>query len=139
MLLPWIVHADEYARQGRGSTANSWRHRARGRNPHLGAKNATLPILAGCLLAAGPVTVSTGLVTCSDVTTRSSLLGLIGVSLTIDEKMHIRSTPPPSRIFRSLPSGEEHARLDPGTGTLFGAFGAADVSLPGGLCIAPFR
>ena len=53
-----------------------------------GAKNATLPILAGCLLADGPVTIS-NVPHLQDVTTMIELLGRMGVSVTIDEKMHI--------------------------------------------------
>src|SRR5271155_5684362 len=53
-----------------------------------GAKNATLPILAGCLLADGPVTVS-NVPHLQDVTTMIELLGRMGVSVTIDEKMRI--------------------------------------------------
>ena len=46
-----------------------------------GAKNATLPILAGCLLADGPVTVS-NVPHLKDVTTMIEL-SVIGVLLTI--------------------------------------------------------
>ena len=53
-----------------------------------GAKNATLPILAACLLSDGPVTVS-NVPHLQDVTTMIELLGRMGVSLTIDEKMRI--------------------------------------------------
>src|SRR5258707_4677043 len=53
-----------------------------------GAKNETLPILAGCLLADGPVTVS-NVEHWQDVTTMIELLGRMGVSVTIDEKMRI--------------------------------------------------
>ena len=53
-----------------------------------GAKNATLPILAGCLLADGPVTVS-NVPHLQDVTTMIELLGRMGVAVTIDEKMRI--------------------------------------------------
>src|ERR1700749_3300791 len=53
-----------------------------------GAKNATLPILAGCLLADGPVTVS-NIPHLQDVTTMIELLGGMGVSVTIDERMRI--------------------------------------------------
>ena len=53
-----------------------------------GAKNATLPILAGCLLADGPVTVS-NVPHLQDVTTMIELLGRMGVSVTVDEKMRI--------------------------------------------------
>jgi UDP-N-acetylglucosamine 1-carboxyvinyltransferase len=53
-----------------------------------GAKNATLPILAACLLADGPVTVG-NVPHLHDVTTMIELLGSMGVSVTVDERMHI--------------------------------------------------
>jgi UDP-N-acetylglucosamine enolpyruvyl transferase len=53
-----------------------------------GSKNATLPILAGCLLADGPVTVA-NVPHLQDVTTMIELLGRMGVSVTVDEKMCI--------------------------------------------------
>src|SRR5258708_40358943 len=61
-----------------------------------GAKNATLPILAGCLLADGPVTVS-NVPHLQDVTTMIELLGRMGVSVTIDEKMRIEVDASPIR------------------------------------------
>ena len=53
-----------------------------------GAKNATLPIIAGALLADGPVTIR-NVPHLQDVTTMIELLGRMGVSVTIDEKMQI--------------------------------------------------
>src|SRR5689334_3517818 len=53
-----------------------------------GAKNATLPILAGALLADGPVVLS-NVPHLQDVTTMIELLGRMGVGVTVDEKMHI--------------------------------------------------
>ena len=53
-----------------------------------GAKNATLPIVAGALLADGPVTIR-NVPHLQDVTTMIELLGRMGVSVTIDEKMRV--------------------------------------------------
>ena len=53
-----------------------------------GAKNATLPILAGALLADGPVTIG-NVPHLQDVTTMIELLGRMGVTVTIDERMRI--------------------------------------------------
>src|SRR6187402_1237009 len=53
-----------------------------------GAKNATLPILAGALLAEGPVVVA-NVPHLQDVTTIIELLGRMGVSVTMDERMRI--------------------------------------------------
>ena len=57
-----------------------------------GAKNATLPIVAGALLADGPVTIR-NVPHLQDVTTMIELLGRMGVSVTIDEKMRIEIDP----------------------------------------------
>ena len=53
-----------------------------------GAKNAALPILAGDLLAEGPVSVG-NVPHLQDVTTMIELLGRMGVSVTIDDKMRV--------------------------------------------------
>jgi len=53
-----------------------------------GAKNATLPILAGALLAEGPVTIG-NVPHLQDVTTTIELLGRMGVTVTLDERMCI--------------------------------------------------
>ena len=53
-----------------------------------GAKNATLPILAGALLADGPVMVG-NVPHLKDVTTTVELLGRMGATVTIDERMRI--------------------------------------------------
>ena len=57
-----------------------------------GAKNATLPILAGALLADGSVTVG-NVPHLQDVTTTIELLGRMGVSVTVDERMRIEVDP----------------------------------------------
>src|SRR5215813_4860715 len=53
-----------------------------------GAKNATLPILAGALLADDPVVVG-NVPHLQDVTTTIELLGRMGASVTVDERMRI--------------------------------------------------
>src|SRR5215469_182868 len=53
-----------------------------------GAKNATLPILAGALLAEDPVVVA-NVPHLKDVTPTVELLGRMGATVTIDERMRI--------------------------------------------------
>src|ERR1700724_761968 len=53
-----------------------------------GAKNATLPILAGALLAEDPVVVA-NVPHLKDVTTTVELLGRMGATVTVDERMRI--------------------------------------------------
>ena len=100
-----------------------------------GAKNATLPILAGCLLADGPVTVS-NVPHLQDVTTMIELLGRMGVSLTIDEKMRIEVDAStikehfaPYQLVKTMRASILVL------GPLLARFGSADVSLPGGCAI----
>ena len=63
-----------------------------------GAKNATLPILAGALLADGPVTIG-NVPHLQDVTTTIELLGRMGVTVTIDERMRIEVDPSTIREY----------------------------------------
>ena len=100
-----------------------------------GAKNATLPILAGCLLADGPVTVS-NVPHLQDVTTMIELLGRMGVSVTIDEKMRIEVDAStikehfaPYQLVKTMRASILVL------GPLLARFGRADVSLPGGCAI----
>ncbi len=100
-----------------------------------GAKNATLPILAGCLLADGPVTVS-NVPHLQDVTTMIELLGRMGVSVTIDEKMRIEVDASSIKEYFApyqLVKTMRAAILV--LGPLLARYGAADVSLPGGCAI----
>ena len=101
-----------------------------------GAKNATLPILAGCLLADGPVTVS-NVPHLQDVTTMIELLGRMGVDGDHRrEDAHRGRRVDDQGILRALPAGEDHARLDPGARARCSRASArADVSLPGGCAI----
>ena len=100
-----------------------------------GAKNATLPILAGCLLADGPVIVS-NVPHLQDVTTMIELLGRMGVSVTVDEKMRIevdastiKEYSAPYQLVKTMRASILVL------GPLLARFGRADVSLPGGCAI----
>ena len=100
-----------------------------------GAKNATLPILAACLLADGPVIVS-NVPHLQDVTTMIELLGRMGVSVTVDEKMRIevdastiREHFAPYQLVKTMRASILVL------GPLLARFGQADVSLPGGCAI----
>ena len=100
-----------------------------------GAKNAALPILAGTLLAEG--TASVGNVPhLQDVTTMIELLGHMGVSVTINDKMRvevdastIRECVAPYDLVRTMRASIVVL------GPLLARFGRADVSLPGGCAI----
>src|SRR5690606_25964348 len=100
-----------------------------------GAKNAALPILAGTLLAEG--TVSVGNVPhLQDVTTMIELLGRMGVSVTVTDKMRIevdastiRECIAPYELVRTMRASIVVL------GPLLARFGKADVSLPGGCAI----
>jgi UDP-N-acetylglucosamine 1-carboxyvinyltransferase len=100
-----------------------------------GAKNAALPILAATLLADG--TTSVGNVPhLRDVTTMIELLGRMGVSVTIDDKMRvevdastIRECVAPYELVRTMRASIVVL------GPLLARFGRADVSLPGGCAI----
>ena len=53
-----------------------------------GAKNAALPIIVATLLANEPVTIS-NIPHLNDITTTMELLGRMGVSITMGEKMNV--------------------------------------------------
>jgi UDP-N-acetylglucosamine 1-carboxyvinyltransferase len=100
-----------------------------------GAKNAALPILAGTLLAEGPVSVG-NVPHLQDVTTMIELLGRMGVSVTIDDKMRVevdastlRECVAPYELVRTMRASIVVL------GPLLARFGKADVSLPGGCAI----
>src|ERR1700723_630041 len=100
-----------------------------------GAKNATLPILAGCLLADGPVTVS-NVPHLQDVTTMIELLGRMGVSVTIDEKMQIEvDASTVKECFAPYDLVKTMRASILVLGPLLARYGRADVSLPGGCAI----
>ncbi|MFI4913613.1 MAG: UDP-N-acetylglucosamine 1-carboxyvinyltransferase [Steroidobacterales bacterium] len=100
-----------------------------------GAKNATLPILAGALLADGPVTVA-NVPHLQDVTTTIELLGRMGVTVTIDERMHIEVDASTIREYFAPYELVKTMRASILVlGPLIARFGRADVSLPGGCAI----
>lgn len=100
-----------------------------------GAKNATLPILAATLLADGPVSIG-NVPHLQDVTTMIELLGRMGVSVTVDERMRIevdastlREPFAPYELVKTMRASILVL------GPLVARFGKADVSLPGGCAI----
>jgi UDP-N-acetylglucosamine 1-carboxyvinyltransferase len=100
-----------------------------------GAKNATLPILAGALLADDPVTVA-NVPHLNDVTTTVELIGRMGATVTIDERMRIEvdgSTVKECFAPYELVKTMRASILV--LGPLLARFGKADVSLPGGCAI----
>jgi UDP-N-acetylglucosamine 1-carboxyvinyltransferase len=100
-----------------------------------GAKNATLPILAAALLADDPLVVA-NVPHLQDVTTTIELLGRMGVSVTIDEHMHIEVDPSGLReCFAPYDLVKTMRASILVLGPLVAKFGRADVSLPGGCAI----
>jgi UDP-N-acetylglucosamine 1-carboxyvinyltransferase len=100
-----------------------------------GAKNATLPILAGALLADDPVVVA-NVPHLKDVTTTVELLGRMGATVTIDERMRIEvdgSTVKECFAPYELVKTMRASILV--LGPLLARFGRADISLPGGCAI----
>lgn len=100
-----------------------------------GAKNAALPILAATLLADEPVSVG-NVPHLQDVTTMIELLGRMGVSVTIDDRMRVevdastlRDSMAPYELVRKMRASILVL------GPLLARFGHADVSLPGGCAI----
>lgn len=100
-----------------------------------GAKNSALPILAGCLLAEEVTTIS-NIPHLRDITTTMTLLGEMGVSLTVDEKMNIsvdtstiKNYLAPYELVRTMRASVLVL------GPLLARFGEAKVSLPGGCAI----
>ncbi|MCP5329241.1 MAG: UDP-N-acetylglucosamine 1-carboxyvinyltransferase [Sinobacteraceae bacterium] len=100
-----------------------------------GAKNAALPILAATLLADGPASIG-NVPHLQDVTTMIELLGRMGVSVTVDERMRIevdcstlRQPVAPYELVKTMRASILVL------GPLLARFGQADVSLPGGCAI----
>ncbi|WP_455384705.1 UDP-N-acetylglucosamine 1-carboxyvinyltransferase [Acidihalobacter prosperus] len=100
-----------------------------------GAKNAVLPILAATLLADGPMRVA-NVPHLHDVTTMMELLGRMGVSLTVDERMGIETD---TKGIHTLRAAYELVKTMRASilvlGPLVARFGEAEVSLPGGCAI----
>lgn len=100
-----------------------------------GAKNAALPILAATLLSESPVTIG-NIPHLHDITTTMELLGRMGVSLLVDEKMNIEVD---SSTINSYDAPYELVKTMRASilvlGPLLTRFGEARVSLPGGCAI----
>jgi UDP-N-acetylglucosamine 1-carboxyvinyltransferase len=100
-----------------------------------GAKNATLPILAAALLASDPVTIC-NVPHLKDVTTTIELLGRMGVSVTIAERLRIEVDASTLReCFAPYDLVKTMRASILVLGPLVARFGRADVSLPGGCAI----
>jgi UDP-N-acetylglucosamine 1-carboxyvinyltransferase len=100
-----------------------------------GSKNAVLPILAGTLLADSPVIIR-NVPHLHDVTTTMELLGQMGVSLTIGEKMSIEIDPTTLKnTFAPYELVKTMRASILVLGPLLARYGAAEVSLPGGCAI----
>ena len=100
-----------------------------------GAKNAALPILAATLLAEGPMVIG-NVPHLHDITTTMELLGRMGCSLTVDERMHIEvDTSTIKEFFAPYELVRTMRASILVLGPLLARFGAADVSLPGGCAI----
>ena len=100
-----------------------------------GAKNAALPILAATLLSGAKIQLS-NIPHLQDVSTMMSLLGQMGVKLTLDERAYIEvdagqitSFYAPYDLVRTMRASVLVL------GPLLGRFGEAEVSLPGGCAI----
>jgi len=100
-----------------------------------GAKNAALPILAATLLADEPVRLG-NIPHLNDVTTSIELLGRMGVSVTIDEKMSVEVDSTKITQFEAPYELVKTMRASILVlGPLLARHGRADVSLPGGCAI----
>ena len=100
-----------------------------------GAKNAALPILAGTLLATENVTIS-NVPHLKDVTTMLSLLQMMGVQVTVDDRAGVEIDA--SNVDRREAPYELVKTMRASIlvlGPLVARFGEADVSLPGGCAI----
>lgn len=100
-----------------------------------GAKNAALPILAGCLLAETPVLLR-NIPHLRDVTTTIELLSRMGVEVTVHDQMGIEvdasgvdKLEAPYELVKTMRASILVL------GPLLARYGRADVSLPGGCAI----
>ncbi|MEM9621352.1 MAG: UDP-N-acetylglucosamine 1-carboxyvinyltransferase [Pseudomonadota bacterium] len=106
-----------------------------GRLRASGAKNSTLPILAGTLLTDKPVIISNA-PHLHDVTTMIELLGTLGADVVIDEKLNVEVC---AHNMGPLVAPYELVKTMRASflvlGPLLARFGEARVSLPGGCAI----
>ena len=100
-----------------------------------GAKNAALPIIMSTLLADGVSTIS-NVPHLNDVTTTLALLGRLGTSTTVTEKLDVQID---ARNIISYEAPYDLVKTMRASilvlGALLSRFGKADVSLPGGCAI----
>ena len=100
-----------------------------------GAKNAALPVLVASLLTDKPMRIA-NVPHLQDITTTMELLGRIGVSLVVDEKMIIETD---ASSVNSLRAPYELVKTMRASilvlGPLLARFGEAEVSMPGGCAI----
>ena len=100
-----------------------------------GAKNAALPILAATLLGDTPSLIS-NVPHLQDITTTMGLLGQMGVSLTVDEKLNVEVDANTTDNFCAPYELVKTMRASILVlGPLLARFGQAEVSLPGGCAI----
>ncbi|MDP7537007.1 MAG: UDP-N-acetylglucosamine 1-carboxyvinyltransferase [Methylococcales bacterium] len=100
-----------------------------------GAKNAALPILAASLLSETPVKIG-NIPHLHDITTTISLLGHMGISITIDEHMNIEIDTQNISKFEAPYELVKTMRASILVlGPILSRFGEAHVSLPGGCAI----
>jgi UDP-N-acetylglucosamine 1-carboxyvinyltransferase len=100
-----------------------------------GAKNAALPIIVATLLSKEPVTIR-NIPHLHDITTTMELLGRMGVSITMGEKMEVEVD---SSTIKNFSAPYELVKTMRASilvlGPLLAHFGEAEVSLPGGCAI----
>jgi UDP-N-acetylglucosamine 1-carboxyvinyltransferase len=100
-----------------------------------GSKNAALPILSASLLSEGLVTIG-NLPHLQDVTTTLELLGALGVTVSIDEKMRLEVD---TSSLNSLTAPYDLVKTMRASilvlGPLLARYGEANVSFPGGCAI----
>jgi len=100
-----------------------------------GAKNATLPILAGSLLSAGKVRIG-NVPHLRDVTTMVQLLGRMGVDVLVHDSMEVEVDASTINEFSAPYDLVKTMRASILVlGPLLARFGEANVSLPGGCAI----
>lgn len=100
-----------------------------------GAKNAALPIIVSTLLADEPVTVC-NIPHLNDITTTMELLGRMGVSITMGEKMDVEVDASTINNFAAPYELVKTMRASILVlGPLLARYGRAEVSLPGGCAI----
>jgi UDP-N-acetylglucosamine 1-carboxyvinyltransferase len=100
-----------------------------------GSKNAALPILSAALLSEGLVTIG-NLPHLQDVTTTIELLGALGITVSIDEKMRLEVD---TSTLNSLTAPYDLVKTMRASilvlGPMLARYGEANVSFPGGCAI----